>query len=331
MKRLSAVFDSPGKVVVRRQRVPRLKDNNVRIKTIASAISRGTELLFYEGQVAPGLFLDNTITGFRKEYRFPLKYGYSAVGRIEALGRKISRKLLGKLVFAFNPHESHFIADPQDLIFLPVSLSPEQAIFLPAMETVVSLVMDAKPVVGERIAVFGQGTVGLLLVFLLSRLLPEELVTFEPSLYKREVSVEMGAHRSLDPVNYNNFMEHFDLVCELSGKQRVLERAIDILMFSGRILVGSWYGDKQRYLTLGTRFHRNRVRIISSQVSSIDPALSASWTKKRRLKTALNMLNFIDPRLLITHRFDIRDAKKAYGLLRKASGDSIQTIFTYPD
>ncbi len=131
-------------------------------------------------------------------FSYPLKYGYASVGRITQIGPNVSPNLLGKLVFSFNPHETHFVSASDRLIVLPEDLTPEAACFLPNMETAVSLVMDGRPLIGETVAVFGQGVVGLLTTALLARMPLGKLVTFDRHPLRRQASLALGAGKCFD-------------------------------------------------------------------------------------------------------------------------------------
>jgi threonine dehydrogenase-like Zn-dependent dehydrogenase len=120
-----------------------------------------------------------------------------------------------------------------------------------------------------------------------------------------------------------------DLVYELSGVPSALDQAIAVTGFTGRVLVGSWYGQKPAHLDLGGHFHRNRIRLISSQVSTLAPELSGRWTKARRFQVAWEMIRKINPSRFITHRFPITQAHQAYQLLDQDPEGAIQVIFSY--
>jgi hypothetical protein len=100
--------------------------------------------------------------------------------------------------------------------------------------------------------------------------------------------------------------------------------------FDSRIIIGSWYGGKSAPVGFGGRFHRDRVRIASSQVSTIAPRLTGRWSHARRLHTAWRMVQAIRPSAFITHRFDINRAQSAYDLLAGACPDVLQVILVYP-
>jgi threonine dehydrogenase-like Zn-dependent dehydrogenase len=246
-----------------------------------------------------------------------------------------------RLVFAFHPHESHFLTSPAELIPVPPGVSPEEAAFLPNVETAVNFLMDGQPLVGEQLAVFGQGVVGLLTTALLARFPLARLVTLDRYPLRRGKSQDMGAHVSLDPtapdaldqvsslVQKGRFYPGADLTYELSGNPGALDQAIAATGFNGRVVVGSWYGQKRANVDLGGRFHRSRVRLISSQVSTIAPEWSGRWTKSRRLDLAWQMLQQVKPAQLITHRFPINQASQAYVLLDQHPEKAIQVMLTY--
>jgi threonine dehydrogenase-like Zn-dependent dehydrogenase len=108
-----------------------------------------------------------------------------------------------------------------------------------------------------------------------------------------------------------------------------LNDAIALTAFSGRIVVGSWYGEKQVEVNLGGTFHRSRIKLISSQVSTIAPELEGRWDKARRFEAAWKALEQIEPKKWITHRFAIDNAAEAYRQLDERPQDTIQIMLTY--
>jgi 2-desacetyl-2-hydroxyethyl bacteriochlorophyllide A dehydrogenase len=343
MKRLSLEFSKPHQVTVTEELLPGLAPHQVLVQTTCSAISPGTEMLVYRGQWPDSLLLDETIPALARKFSYPLKYGYSAVGRIVEIGSDVDPQWLDRQVFAFNPHESHFLASPDQLIPLPLSMPPSEAALLPNMETAVNLVMDGKPVIGEQVAVFGQGVVGLLTTAVLGRFPLACLLTVDGYFLRRQRSLEFGATESLDTGGVDIIDElrkwsrseqpggGFDLAYELSGNPAALNQAISATGFGGRVVIGSWYGAKRADLDLGGRFHRDRIKLISSQVSHLAPEFTGLWTKSRRLGFALRMLEESRPSSLITHRFSILQAAAAYDLLDRMPEEAIQIVFTYED
>jgi 2-desacetyl-2-hydroxyethyl bacteriochlorophyllide A dehydrogenase len=330
MESRSLVFTAPRRVEVRTAPLPPLQDDEVLVETFCSAISAGTEMLVYRGQFP---HLHDSQDGLSSDLEYPLAYGYACVGKVREVGRSVNREWQDKLVFAFQPHSSSFIIHPSSLIPIPHSLLPENACFLPNMETAVNLVQDGAPILGERVLVLGQGVVGLLTASLLSEFPLENLTAVDGiEMRRRELKVESGKLRvkSLTPADLRpSTFDSFDLVFELTGSPAALNTAIEHTTFSGRIVIGSWYGQKRAEIDLGGSFHRSRIRLISSQVSSISPELSGRWDKPRRFDVAWQALERIQPQKWVTHRFSIDEAGKAYQLLDEHPQETIQVIFEY--
>ena len=337
MNRYSIFFTAPRQVEVREETLPNLAPDQVVVQTRLSALSPGTETLVYRGQFPEEMALDESIAALSGQFRYPFRNGYCAAGQVVEAGALVDPAWQNRLVFAFQPHASHFLAAPGELIPLPEDVSLEEAVFLPNMETAVNLVMDGKPVIGERVAVFGQGIVGLLTAALLAQFPLEQLVTLDRYPLRRQASRQLGAHASLDPLDpetapkMQSLLEGgADLTYELSGAPEALDGAIAATGFEGRVVVGSWYGRKRASLDLGGRFHRSRVRLISSQVSTIASTYSGRWTKARRFEVAWEMLRSVRPSRFITHRFPLSEAAQAYQLVDQHPQDALQVVFTYP-
>ena len=337
----SVIFKNPYEIELLQNDLPSPRRGEVLIKTQMSAISTGTEMLVYRGQIHPKLPVDETISKLAHEFRYPLKYGYSTTGRVVETGPAVSGDWLNRMVFCFNPHESHYIAQPDQLIPIPADIDPEDALFLPNTESAVNFLMDGRPVIGEAITVFGQGVVGLLTTALLAMLPLKCLVTLDKWSIRRKKSLDLGVHFSWDPavpdlkdeltalLESRAGIKNSDLIFELSGNPEALNQAVDIAGFNTRIVIGSWYGTRRAALNLGAGFHRNRIRFISSQVSTLAPEFTGRWSKDRRLTVAWEMIRRIKPADFITHRFDIQRVKEAYELLNEKPGETIQVVLTY--
>jgi 2-desacetyl-2-hydroxyethyl bacteriochlorophyllide A dehydrogenase len=323
-------FTARCKTEIRETFLPRLKEDEVLVETICSAISAGTEMLVYRGQFP---HLADAHDGLSSDLDYPLAYGYACVGRIVEIGKKVNGEWKDRLVFAFQPHASHFVLHPSSLILLPEGILPETACFLPNMETAVNLVQDGAPILGERVIVLGQGVIGLLTASLLGEFPLQSLVTVDNFELRRK-ALQIANYKlqvtSLVPADLRlSTFTPFDLTFELSGSPSALNDAIALTAFSGRIVIGSWYGQKRAEIDLGGAFHRSRIRLISSQVSTISPELSGRWDKSRRFDVAWKALERIKPEKWITHHFSLNEADKAYQLLDENPQGTIQVIFDY--
>ncbi len=326
-------FTAPRKIEIREIPLPHPGEDEVLVETVCSAISAGTEMLVYCGQFPQLKDAHDTMSS---ELKYPLAYGYACVGVVKETGKEVNSKWENRLVFSFQPHASHWTTKIENLFPIPSSLSPENACFLPNMETAVNLVLDGAPILGERVLVLGQGVVGLLTASLLSEFPLDKLMTTDHYELRRKASNRIERVVSVNPRKRDDSRDlfsctqnKFDLTFELSGSPSALNEAIELTIFSGRIVIGSWYGQKRAEINLGGGFHRSRIKLISSQVSTISPELSYRWDKSRRFDVAWRALERIKPEKWITHRFPIEEAGKAYQLLDENPQETIQVIFDY--
>ncbi len=241
MKRLSVLFTAPRSIDVVEDTTPNIRPDQALVQSIVSAISAGTEMLFYRGQVPPEMEVDTSIAALAGQTRYPLKYGYAVVGEVIAVGANVDPVWQGRRVFAFHPHESCFAARPDELIPLPDNIEPEDAVFLPNMETAVNLVMDGRPMLGEQVVVIGQGVVGVLTTGLLAQFPLGQLIALDRFPLRLEMARAFGAHAAFDPATQP---EHAlrstlaqgrgaDLIYELSGNPGALNHAIALAGYNG--------------------------------------------------------------------------------------------------
>ena len=340
MARRSLYFVAPGEVEVREEPIPEPAADELLVRTTVSAVSPGTECLVYEGNVPSEMAADANLDALSGSLSYPLKYGYAAVGVVEAVGDTVDTDWLGRQVFAFHPHESHFRATADELHPVPDGVSAEVATLLPTVETAVTLVQDGEPKLGERAVVFGQGLIGLVTTALLGEFPLDRLVTVDYSPARRERSLELGATASVDPDSLGDALPlpggttgeepaGADLSYELSGNPEALDAAVSATGYDGRIVVGSWYGTKPTELDLGGRFHRSRISLSSSQVSTIDPSLRGRWDRDRRLALAWDRLAALDLDGLLTDRYPIDEAPAAYDTLATSTDGTLGTLFSY--
>jgi len=298
-------------------------------------ISSGTELKIFKGNFDDDAALDVNIKNMEDErMAYPLSYGYCLVGVVVDCGSEISRRdFLGKTVFTFSPHSTHVVTEVDAVQILPVGIDPKDAIFMPSVETALSLVHDANVRVGENVAVYGQGLIGLLVTSLLSQGKSDKssgrfnsITTFDMIPDRLAASSKMGASQALIPGSESQG-GHFDVSIEVSGNARALQSAIDQTLHGGRVIVGSWYGNKDVSLKLGIDFHRSHKIIQTSQVSEIPANLSRLWSKERRFAYTWDLVKQIRPSRLLTKILTLKEAQEAYEALDK--GTEIAVAFDY--
>ncbi len=342
MKRQVLVHQSIRKIEILEEDCPFPGENEALVQTRYSGISAGTEGMIYLGLFPENIALDENLAALKGEFQYPFRYGYSCVGEIIECGKGVSPAWLGRRVFAFYPHASHFTVSLDQLIPLPETLRDEDAVFLPNMETAVNFVQDGKPLLGEAVLVFGLGMVGLLTCALLGQFPLGFLGGLDLFPYRRQIALNLGADIALNPAEFpqagslRRALESAglpdlgaDLVYELSGTPEAVNQAIEVCGFNSRIILGSWYGKKTAPINLGGAFHRNRIRISSSQVSTIDSSLIGRWSKQRRFEAVFEQLEKVKPGNWISHLFPLAEAEQVFQLLVDSPNEVLQAVFTY--
>ena len=326
-------FVAPHKVEIRdaplsagdgpQGRWPGARGYEIEITTMA--ISAGTELLIYRGQQPMSLAADDTITSLAGGLAYPLRYGYSAVGALAA------GPDAGQRVFAFHPHQDRAVVDAEACVPLPDTLADEDAALLPLVETAITLVHDAAPRYGEAVLVVGLGVVGLLTARLLLDGGYGEVICAEPRPARRVLAAQLGCH-AVGAEEVGEVVQRVtagrgvDVAIDVSGAPAGMQTGIDSLAFGGTLVAASWLGTRAASLDLGAAFHRKRLQIRSSQVSTIDPALRGRWDKPRVLQLALSTAERLTPGQYVTHRFPLEQAQDAYELLDSGSDGVLQVL-----
>jgi 2-desacetyl-2-hydroxyethyl bacteriochlorophyllide A dehydrogenase len=306
----------------------------VRIRALASAISQGTEMLVYRGQVPAGLPLDlPTLAG---SFAYPIKYGYALAGQVLDVGAGVNGLAEGDTVFALHPHQSIARAPADVVTRLPDGFDPRLGVFTANLETALNIVHDTPLLLGETAVIFGMGSVGLLALQLLRLAGAGQIIAIDPLTRRREMAWSLGADAVLEPdlpvaerVRALTGGRGADVAVEVSGAGLALQAAIESVTTEGTVVVASWYGTKAVTLELGGHFHRGRVRLRSSQVGTIAPERAGRWDFRRRMETVVGLLPKLRLSELITHAIPLADAAEAYRLIDERPDEVIQVVLVY--
>jgi 2-desacetyl-2-hydroxyethyl bacteriochlorophyllide A dehydrogenase len=296
------------------------------VRTRYSGISTGTELLAYRGLLDPDVAVDERIGTLGGTFRYPFAYGYSCVGEVQESAGSIPA---GTLVFAFHPHQDRFVISEDDVVVLPRGTDPRTATLFPYVETGLQLSLDAGQMAQETVVVLGLGVVGVLTSLLLLRA-GARVVAADPLRERREIAASLGI-LAVEPEDVPSHLpsDGVPLLLELSGSPTALAGALDLLAHEGTALVGSWYGRQPVELPLGGAFHRRRLTIRSSQVSTIPAVLAGRWDLRRRRRVATALLGELPLGALTTTEFPFSEAAAAYQALDSREPDVFHVALRY--
>jgi 2-desacetyl-2-hydroxyethyl bacteriochlorophyllide A dehydrogenase len=320
------LFVAPRQVNVTAVDLPEPSPGQLLVRTLWSGISTGTELLAYRGLVDPDLPLDERIGSLGGRFRYPFAYGYSCVGVVEESRGTVPP---GSLVFAFHPHQDWFVVAESDTVLLAPQTDPRTATLFPLVETALQITLDAGPVAHEQVVVLGLGAVGILTALLLQRV-AARVIAAEPVLERREVAARLGVTAVTPEELPARLPPHgAPLLIELSGAPGALSDGLALLAHEGTALVGSWYGVQPVSLPLGAAFHRRRLTIRATQVSTIPTWLTNRWDVPRRRQTARDLLNELPLSALPTTEIAFEDAASAYEALDRRTAAVLHVALRY--
>jgi threonine dehydrogenase-like Zn-dependent dehydrogenase len=272
----------PGRGEIRATPLPDPGPGDVLVRTLHSAISRGTEALVFGGSVPADQYAAMRAPFQDGDFPGPVKYGYLNVGRVE----DGAEHLLGRTVFCLFPHQTEYVVPASAVVPLPDGLPERRAVLAGTVETAVNALWDARPLIGDRVAVIGAGMVGCAAARLLAAIPGVDVTLIDVDGSRAEVAATLGV-RFAAP---SDVPGRCDLVLHTSASSAGLQLALDLLAAEGRVIELSWYGDTPVQVSLGGRFHSSRLAIRASQVGTVSPSQRGRRSSRQRLLLALRLL-----------------------------------------
>lgn len=320
----SAAFwvTAPNRGEIRHGKLPELPAGQVQVRTLYSAISRGTESVVFRAEVPRSAYKSMRCPFQEGDFPHPVKYGYINVGVVE----EGPEPLQGRTVFCLYPHQTRYQVAAEWVHPLPDGVSARRAVLAANMETAINGLWDAAPRLGDRIAVIGAGTLGCLVAMLATRIPGCSVELIDINSDRAEVAASLGAEFRTP----ENATPDADLLVHTSASAAGLRSALELAGFEARILEMSWYGDRAVPLPLGEAFHSRRIRILSSQVGVVAAAQRPRWDTKRRMTLALSLLRDPALDLLVTGEDRFEDLPQIQARLAAAPEDTICHRIRYP-
>jgi 2-desacetyl-2-hydroxyethyl bacteriochlorophyllide A dehydrogenase len=306
---------APRSVEIRELPAPRPAAGEVLVRTLSSGISGGTERLVYRGEIPADLALDDTIDALGGTFSYPFAYGYACVGEVAGSGQR---------VFAFHPHQDVFAAQASELVPLP-AVDPAAATLFPLVETALQVTLDAGNGYRDRVIVLGAGVLGLLTGLLLQRAGWRPVIA-EPQEWRRVIASNLGVPTAV-PAELRK--ERVPLVIDASGNPEAPAMGLDLLAHEGTLLIASWFGTKPVVLPLGGAFHRRRLTIRSTQVSTVPAHQSGVWDRSRRRQETVALISELPLAQLCTDAFDFGAAAEAFQAVDQGKPGLMHAFLTY--
>ncbi len=341
------VLESPGRIGYNHYAPPALAAGEVRIVTLYSGISAGTEMTAFHGSnpflnkrwdTATRLFQPDATS-----WTYPMPaMGYEEVGQIVEVGSAVTRVAPGQIVWGTWRHRSEHIAteDWTASRILPDDVDPRLGIFSQIGAIALNAILDAGIRLGEYVAVFGQGVPGLM-VTQLAKLNGATVIAVDRLQSRLDLARDMGADYVIDAsaedaatrIKEITGGRGADLAIEISGAYPALHSAIRSVAYNSRVVVCGFFQGDGRGLFLGEEFHHNRVNLICSQISGVNPSLDHRWSRERLDQTIMGLIasGKVDFGKLITHSYKASEAQAAFEMLRDRPADCLQILLDFTD
>ncbi|HEU5486388.1 MAG TPA: zinc-binding dehydrogenase [Microlunatus sp.] len=321
--------------------------DQVRVKTLFSGISAGTELTAYRGSnpylnkrwdEERRLFVDGSTT-----FAYPVDgWGYEEVGEVVEIGADATGVEVGDRVWGTWGHRTSTVqsAERASARVLGAEVDPRIGIFSQIGAIALNVTLDADIHVGETVAVFGLGVPGQI-VAQLARLNGATVIGVDSIESRRDLARDLGADIVLDATQGQVAEQIRDLtsgrgadVClEVTGNYRALHEAVRAVAYSSRVCAAGFMQGDGQGLRLGEEFHHNRVNIVCSQISGVAPSLQHRWDGYRLARTAMDLATAGRLRLLdlITHTYPLADAGAAFTLLHEHPEQALQVVLGFEE
>jgi len=309
--------------------IPKLEPGSLLLQTLYSGISKGTESLVFAGQVPESEWGRMKCPNMQGSFAFPVTYGYACVCKVIDKGHSVTQFKVGDDVFLLHPHQDIISIPQSSCNLLPQGLPAKRAVLSANMETAVNAVWDAEITGNPKCAVVGAGVVGILTAYAAARLAGVEPVLIDINPDKKSIADALGIRfveaGGLKESNAGNF----DLVFHASASGAGLQTAVDLAGFEAKVIELSWYGDKPVTLNLGTGFHVNRIRLISSQVGSVAPAKRGQVDFAERLQTAMELLDNNNLDILLEPAVGFHDLPELVHDIFSPKGNALCQVIEY--
>src|SRR5215216_1380989 len=324
-----------------------LGPHELRVRTLYSGISAGTEMTAYRGSnpylskqwdAKNRLFLASEAPS----QLYPLSgWGYEEVGEVIEVHSEVATLNVGDIVYGTWGHRTHHILqeDYANKRIKPDGLDPILAIYSHLGPIALNGILDANIHVGETVAVFGLGVLGQIIAQL-ARLSGAHVFGVDLIEKRLELARELGAiERGFNPregsaaeiIKEMTNGRGADVSIEASGSSKALNEALRATAYSARVVALGFFQDEARGLWLGEEFHHNRIHLVCSQISNVNPALSYRWDRIRLIQTIMELQaqGSLNLRPVITHVIPFRQAAQAFQILDETPDQALQIVLDF--
>lgn len=339
-------FTRPGVVELAECAPMPLTAGAVRVRTLYSGISAGTELTAFRGtnpyltrhwDAGRRLFTDG-----EPSFAYPVAgWGYSEVGEVVEAADGVTAPAVGDVVYGIWGHRSEAVLPAAAVAGsqVPAGAQPLHGVFARVGAIALNGVLAAGTALGDRVAIFGQGVIGLLATRL-ATLSGAEVLAVDAIAHRRCLATTMGAVHTIaadapggagDAIRRLTGDAGVDSAIELSGSYRALHEAVRAVATDAVVVASGFYQGEASALRLGEEFHHNRVQIVASQIGAVPIGLSRRWDHSRLNSVVMAQIasGALDVRPLVTDVLPADQVADAFRVLDDGGAETLQVVLTF--
>jgi threonine dehydrogenase-like Zn-dependent dehydrogenase len=332
-----------GQMAWREYHEPDLAADQVRVRSDFGAAKHGTEAAFHSGYAPQRGPFDNKrgVFSYRKPGPGgPSSVGNMTVGRVVEAGSAVRHLVCGDRVLLHGGfRETHVRAEDRCWKLGP-QLCWQSAVCLDPAEFALGAIRDGRVRLGDAVAVFGLGAIGLMTLQLARVAGASPVVAVEPLPNRRELARRLGADLVLNPVECDAGLAikkatgdlGADVVIDFSGSVQALQAALRGVAFGGTVVAGAFPNPYPAGLDLGAEAHINIPSIIFSRACSEPNRDAPRWSERRIQDTCLRLLT--DGRItgepIVTPVVPFDELSEAYPKIMTEPDVYIKLGCTYP-
>ncbi len=207
---------------------------------------------------------------------------------------------------------------PEQIFPIPEGMSVAEAVMLEPLGVAIHAMDLAKQRVLETVAVLGCGPIGLCLTQLARRAGAERVYAVDPSDYRREAAKRLGAHEiaeSFEAIAGWTDGRGCDLVLEATNSPDGFQIAVDSVRIGGRVIMAG-IPDGNKYNLDAAQARRKGINVkFVRRMGHVYP---------RAIKLVAE--GEVDVACIVTHRFRLEDAARAFELQSECREGALKSI-----
>jgi threonine dehydrogenase-like Zn-dependent dehydrogenase len=345
---LELILEGPKKIGYREYTDNSPVGDEVLIQTTISGIKSGTEINLYRGCTPfatefwdPELRLfRQPMEGERLEPFFPHRLGSWAVGKVVSVGPEVKRFREGDLVHGEWQHRQTSLMREIKLHSVKSLALCETMLFADPARFALAAVHDAAIKLGDSVAVFGMGAIGMLAIQMARLSGSQQVIAVDPIIGRLQLARNLGADVIVNPaegdvglaIKHATDGKGVDVAIEISGDYSALQEALRCVRQGGLVVAASYYGAQDNRLDLSKEWHHNRITLRSSMpVWDCPHREYPLWDLARIERVVIEMLESgsVEVKPIIGARIPFERAAEAYSMIDESPDEKVKIILTY--